>query len=200
MTKRSTNVHRTHSTASQRPPFWAKLPVTAGNLMQLGGVILGLLLVVLAADIKRTGAASAALAVLGIVLTAFSSHAIGHWLIGRIVGLRFAFIGVRGTDHPETYPLIARQIMSAMPMFTTVSTRPSREAAGRRALAAYFAAGQTTAILGWIGSAVLARAFAVPASSVILAIMIAWAVGTAVIATVTPKGDYAKALTALRAR
>lgn len=200
MTNRPANARGPHSTASHRPPFWAKLPVTAGNLIQLGGIILGLLLVVLAADIKSTAAASAALAVLGIVLTAFSSHAIGHWLIGRIVGLRFAFIGVRGTDHPETYPPVVRQIMSALPMFTTVSTRRSREAAGPRALAAYFAAGQTTAILGWIGSAVLARALGVAASSVILAIMIAWAAATALIATVTPKGDYAKARKALKAR
>jgi hypothetical protein len=200
MTMGSADARGPHSSASQRPQFWAKLPVPAGNLMQLGGIILGLLLVVLAADIKSAGAASAALAVLGIVLTAFSSHAIGHWLIGRIVGLRFAFIGIRGTDHPETYPPVVRQIMSAVPMFTTVSTRRSREAAGRRALAAYFAAGQTTAILGWISSAILARALGVPASSVILAIMIAWAAGTALIATVTPKGDYAKARTALRPR
>ena len=63
-----------------------------------------------------------------------------------------------------------------------------------------FAAGQTTAILGWIGSAVLARALGVPASSVILAIMIAWAAATALIATATPKGDYAKARKALKAR
>jgi len=196
MTSKPANARGPHSTASHRPPFWAKLPVTAGNLIQLGGIILGLLLVVLAADIKST----AALAVLGIVLTAFSSHAIGHWLIGRIVGLRFAFIGVRGTDHPETYPPVVRQIMSALPMFTTVSTRRSREATGPRALAAYFAAGQTTAILGWIGSAVLARALGVPASSVILAIMIAWAAATALIATATPKGDYAKARKALKAR
>jgi len=45
----------------------------------------------------------------------------------------------------------------------------------RRALAAYFAAGQTTA-------------------------MAAWAAGTALVATFAAKGDYAKARAALRAR
>ena len=184
--------------ARPRPPFWAKLPVLAGNLLQLAGIAAGVLIIVAAASVKSLPSASAVLAVLGIVVTAFSSHAIGHWLAGRLAGLRFAYIGVRGTDHPESYPPVARQILSAVPMFTTVSTRQSREAAGRWALAAYFAAGQTTAIIGWVGSAVLARELNIPGSTIILAIMIAWAAGTTLIATMTPKGDYAKAWAALR--
>jgi hypothetical protein len=181
-----------------RPPFRAKLPVLAGNLLQFGGIAAGVLLVIVAAGVRNAPAAAAVLAVLGIVLTAFCSHAIGHWLAGRLAGLRFAYIGIRGTDHPETYPPVIRQVLSAVPMFTTVSTRHSREAAGRWALAAYFAAGQTTAIIGWVGSAVLARALNIPGSTIILAIMIAWAAGTALVATLTPKGDYAKARAALR--
>ena len=198
MTTNSASDPGSVSGARPRPSFWAKLPVPVGNAMQLAGIIAGVLLVVAAAGIKKAAAASAILAVVGIVLTAFSSHAIGHWMVGRIAGLRFAFIGVRGTDHPESYPPVARQIMSAMPMFTTVSTRRSREAAGHRALAAYFASGQTTAIIGWVGSAVLARALDIPGSPIILAIMIAWAAGTALVAARTPKGDYAKARAALR--
>jgi hypothetical protein len=182
-----------------RPPFRAKLPVLAGNLLQLAGIAAGVLLIGTAASMRSAPAAAAVLAVLGIVLTAFCSHAIGHWVAGRLAGLRFAYIGIRGTDHPETYPPVVRQVLSAVPMFTTVSTRRSREAAGRWALAAYFAAGQTTAIIGWVGSAVLARALNIPGSAIILAIMIAWAAGTALVATLTPKGDYAKARAALRA-
>jgi hypothetical protein len=198
MTMNSASAGNTLSGTRPRPSFWAKLPVPVGNALQLAGIVAGVLLVVAAADIKKASAASAVLAVAGIVLTAFSSHAIGHWLVGRMAGLRFAFIGVRGTDHPESYPPGARQVLSAVPMFTTVSTRRSREATGRRALAAYFAAGQTTAIIGWVGSAILARALNIPGSPIILAIMIAWAAGTAIVATLTPKGDYAKARAALR--
>ena len=198
MTMNSVGAEGALSGTRPRPPFWAKLPVPVGNTLQLAGIVVGVLLVVAAAGVKHTAAASAVLAVVGIVLTAFSSHAIGHWLVGRIAGLRFAFIGVRGTDHPETYPPGARQVMSAVPMFTTVSTRRSRESAGRRALAAYFAAGQTTAVIGWVGSAILARALNIPGSPIILAIMIAWAAGTALVATFSPKGDYAKARAALR--
>jgi hypothetical protein len=39
----------------------------------------------------------------------------------------------------------------------------------------------------------------IPGSTIILAIMIAWAAGTALVASVTAKGDYAKARAALRA-
>lgn len=76
----------------------------------------GVLLVVAAASIKRAAAASAVVAVLRIVLTAFCSHAIGHW--------------------PTAWPGCAS---------------PSSACAGRWALAACFAAGQTTAIIGWVG-------------------------------------------------
>jgi hypothetical protein len=197
---RPANVRAVPGHAHPRPPFWAKLPVLAANLLQLAGIIAGVLIIVAAASIKNVPPASAVLAVLGIVVTAFCSHAIGHWLAGRMAGLRFAYIGVRGTDHPETYPPVARQVLSAVPMFTTVSTRQSRQAAGRWALAAYFAAGQTTAIIGWIGSAILARELNVPGSTITLAIMIAWAAGTALVATLSPKGDFAKARAALRSR
>jgi hypothetical protein len=36
--------------AHPRPPFWVKLPVLAGNLLQLGGIVAGVLLVVAAAS------------------------------------------------------------------------------------------------------------------------------------------------------
>jgi hypothetical protein len=182
-----------------RPPFWLKLPVLAGDLLQFGGIAAGVLLIAAAASVRSVPFASAVLAVLGIVLTAFWTHGIDHWLAGRLAGLRFAYVGVRGTDHPETYPPVMRQVLSAVPMFTTVSTRRSRDAAGPWALAVYFAAGQTTAIIGWVGSAVLARTLNIPGSTIILAVMIGWAAGTALVASVTAEGDYAKAHAALRA-
>ena len=39
-----------------RPPFWAKLPVLAGNLLQLGGIAAGVLLVVAAAIVRSAPA------------------------------------------------------------------------------------------------------------------------------------------------
>src|SRR5260370_24824634 len=128
------------SGASPRPPFWARLPVLAGNLGQLARMAGGVLLIVLAGAVRSKAAISVLLAVLGILLVYLCCHAIAHWLVGRLVGLRFAYVGVRGTDHPEAYPPVLREIMAATPMFTTVSTRQSRVSLRPRALAAYYPA------------------------------------------------------------
>ena len=187
------------SGASPRPAFWARLPVLAGNLVQLAGMAGGVLLIVLAGAVRSKAAISVLLAVLGILLVYLCCHAIAHWLVGRLVGLRFAYIGVRGTDHPEAYPPVLRQIMAATPMFTTVSTRQSRASVGRRALAAYYAAGETSTTICTVIAAVLALLLGVPGSVVILVIVLVWVLLAVVSTAVFPKGDYYKARQALRA-
>lgn len=180
------------------PAFWARLPVLAGNLLQLAGIVAGVLVIILAGAVRSAGALSTLIAVLGILLVYLCCHAIAHWLVGRLVGLRFAFVGVRGTDHPEAYPPGMRQIMAVTPMFTTVSTRQSRAAVGRRALAAYFAAGETSTTLCTVLAAVLALLVGVPGAGVILVVAIVWVLLAVVTTTFTPKGDYYKARQALR--
>jgi hypothetical protein len=181
------------------PRFWAKLPVVAGNLVQLAGMVVGVLLIIGAGATRSIAALSVLLAVLGILAVYLCCHAIAHWLVGRLVGLRFAYIGVRGTDHPEAYPPVMRQVMAATPMFTTVSTKRSRAAAGRRAMAAYFAAGETSTTICTVLAALLAFLLGVPGGGVILAIAVVWVVLAVATTTFTPKGDYYKARQALRA-
>ncbi len=182
-----------------RPRFWTKLPVLAGNLLQLAGMAAGVLLIVLAGAFRSTAAISVLLAVLGILLVYLCCHALAHWLVGRLVGLRFAYVGLRGTDHPEAYPPVLRQIMAATPMFTTVSTRQSRASVGRRALAAYYGAGETSTTICTVLAAVLALLLGVPGSAVILVIALVWVLLAVVSTAVFPKGDYYKARQALRA-
>jgi hypothetical protein len=181
------------------PRFWARLPVLAGNLVQLAGMAAGVLLIVLAGAIRSTAAPSIFLAVLGILLVYLCCHAIAHWLVGWLVGLRFAYVGVRGTDHPEAYPPVLRQVMVATPMFTTVSTRQSRASVGRPALAAYFAAGETSTTICTVLAALLALLLDVPGSVVLLVVVAVWVLLAVVTTTFTPKGDYYKARQALRA-
>jgi hypothetical protein len=181
------------------PRFWTKLPVLAGNLVQLAGMVAGVLLVVAAGATRSVAGVSVLLAVLGILAVYLCCHAIAHWLVGRLVGLRFAYIGVRGTDHPEAYPPGLRQVMAATPMFSTVSTRRSREAAGRGALAAYFAAGETSTTICTVLAALLAFLVGVPGGGIILVISVIWVLLAVVSTTFTPKGDYYKARQALRA-
>lgn len=172
--------------------------MAAGNLLQLAGVVAGVLLIVLAGAIRGLGALSTIVAVAGVVVVYLCSHAIAHWLAGRIVGLRFAYVGVRGTDHPEAYPPGLRQVMAATPMFTTVSTRRSRESVGPRALAAYYAAGETSTTVCTALAAVLAYLLDVPGSGVLLVVVVIWVLLAVVTTAITPKGDYYKALHVLR--
>jgi hypothetical protein len=180
------------------PPFWAKLSVRTGNLVQLAGLVVGALLIALAGAVRASGAPSTILLILGILVVYLCCHAIAHWLVGTLVGLRFAFVGVRGTDHPEAYPPGLRQVMAATPMFSTVSTRRSREAASPRALAAYYAAGETSTTICTVLAALAGLLLGVPGAAVILVIAVVWVLVAVVTTTIGPKGDYAKALRALR--
>jgi hypothetical protein len=181
------------------PRFWAKLPVALGNLLQLGGIVVGVLLILGAGASRGIAAVSVLLAVLGILAVYLCSHAIAHWAVGRLVGLRFAYVGVRGTDHPEAYPAVMREVMAATPMFTTVSTKRSRAAASRTAMAAYFAAGETSTTICTALAALLAFLVGVPGGAVILAVAVVWVLVAVATTTFTPKGDYYKARQALRA-
>ena len=126
------------------------------------------------------------------------SHAVARWLVGRLVGLRFAYVGLRGTDHPEAYPPGMRQLLAATPMFTTVSTRRSRASAGRWALATYYAAGETSTLVCMVLAAVLALLVGIPGSLLVLVIVVLWMLFAVVAAALPPKGDYAKARRALQ--
>jgi hypothetical protein len=187
------------SAARSSPRFWAKLPVVTGNFVQLTGMVVGVLLIVAAGATSSTPAVSVILAVLGILAVYLCCHAIAHWLVGRLVGLRFAYIGVRGTDHPEAYPPVLRQVMAATPMFTTVSTKRSRASVGRRPMAAYFAAGETSTTICTVLAALLAFLLGVPGGGVIIVVAVVWVLLAIVSTTFTPKGDYYKARQALRA-
>src|SRR5262249_8718778 len=116
---------RAAATLAPYPRFWVKLPVLAGNLLQLAGGVAGGLLIVVAATIRGTGVWSTLVLAMGLIVIYLCCHAVAHWLVGRLVGLRFAYVGLRGTDHPEAYPPGMRQLLAATPMFTTVSTRRS---------------------------------------------------------------------------
>jgi hypothetical protein len=78
----------------------------------------------------------------GFLAISICCHALAHWLAGRLVGIRFRAYGVRGTDHPDTYPPRVRQLMSAMPFFTAMTQKPSMQRARPGARALTFAAGE----------------------------------------------------------
>jgi hypothetical protein len=103
-----------------------------------------------------------------------------------------------GTEKPDLYPIGLRQIMSATPIFTAITNRPSlRDATpGRRAL--MFAAGVTFTSISTILFAVVAQALAVPGSHDVLIVSVLAAIVATLLTSRDPRGDYAKAWRAVR--
>lgn len=180
------------------PPFWFRLPVTAGNAIQVAGVGAGAGLILTAGAIPVGGWAATLTMVAGFSLIYLCCHSIGHWLVGRIVGLRFRYVGVRGTDHPEAFPAGLRQLMSVLPMFTTVSTRESRLRAGGHAVALYMAAGQTSTMVCTILAAALALRVGAPGAPVLLGVAALVNAYAALMAAFNSRVDYAKAAASWR--
>jgi hypothetical protein len=108
-----------------RPPLRKKLSIASGNLIQAAGLAAGAALLALAAAMTGPGPVRLAVALLGFLVIYDCSHAIGHYLAGRAVGIRFRFYGIRGTDHPEDYPPGFRQLMSATPFWSVVTDKTS---------------------------------------------------------------------------
>ncbi|MBO0702210.1 MAG: hypothetical protein J2P38_04705 [Candidatus Dormibacteraeota bacterium] len=175
------------------PAFWFRLPVPVGNAVQVAGVGAGAGLILAAGAIRGNVWAGALAMVGGFMLVYLSCHSIGHWLVGRTLGLRFRYIGVRGTDHPEAFPAGLRQLMSFLPMFTTVSTRESRAAAGGHAVALYMAAGQASTTVCTLLAAGLALRVGAPGAPALLAVAVLVNAYAAVMAAFNSRVDYAKA-------
>jgi hypothetical protein len=175
------------------PPFWFRLPVPAGNAIQIAGMGAGAGLILAAGAIRGNAWAGAVAMVGGFLLVYLCCHSIGHWLVGRIVGLRFRYVGVRGTDHPEAFPAGLRQLMSLLPMFTTVSTRASRVEAGGHAVAFYMAAGQASTTVWTLLAAGLALGVGAPGAPVLLVVAVLVNAYAAVMAAFNSRVDYAKA-------
>ncbi len=183
-----------------RPPLWARLSIARGNLIQAAGLAAGAALIAAAAALRGTGPLRFAVALLGYVAIYDCCHSLGHYLAGRMVGIRFRFYGLRGTDHPEDYPVGLRQLMSIIPFWTVVTDKASMRAARPWQKAWMFASGENSTNVCSLLAAYAVAAGGVPGGHGLLVFTIVWDVMSSVITTIKPKGDYAKALRALRAR
>jgi hypothetical protein len=187
------------SSGSPKPGLWTRMSVSKGNLVQLAGLVLGALLMVIAANFRAAEVVRVVLMLVGFLIIYDCCHAISHWAIGRLVGIRFRGYGVRGTDHPEAYPPGIRQLMSTMPFFTAMTQKESISTASPTAKALMFAAGETGTTVISLLAALYAWQSGIPGGGILFWVMVVWNVVATVATTVTPKGDYAKAIRALRA-
>jgi hypothetical protein len=181
-----------------RPPLRKKLSIASGNLIQAAALAAGAALLALAAAMTGPGPVRLAVALLGFLVIYDCSHAIGHYLAGRAVGIRFRFYGIRGTDHPEDYPLGFRQLTSAMPFWSVVTDKTSMRAAAPWKKALMFAAGETATAICSIAAAYAVMVTGVPGGRILFLATAAWNAASTIVVARTPKGDYAKALHVLR--
>ena len=185
--------------ADARPRLWVRLSITQGNLWQVGGILAGGALIELAAISSMPSAVRLTLLLLlGWLAIYDCTHSIGHYLIGRAVGIRFRFYGVRGTDHPEDYPPGVRQLMSLAPFWSVITDRDSMAAATPWRKALMFAAGETSTAVCSTLAAYAAASAHIPGAPTLLIVTIAWNAVASVVTTIRPKGDYAKARRAVR--
>ena len=91
------------SPAIPKRKVFARLSIVAGNVLQAGGIMAACFALMVSRSAPSKGAAVTAM-LLAWVLPYFFAHAIAHWLVGRMVGIRFLYYSVGGTSNPEGWP------------------------------------------------------------------------------------------------
>src|SRR5437879_13394235 len=97
------------SDLSPRRKIFGRLSVVAGNSLQIAGLVAAYLSLSPARSAHSIAAAVAAM-VVGWVLLYFCCHAIAHWVVRRILGIRFASYTLGGPGDPEGWPAALRWV------------------------------------------------------------------------------------------
>jgi hypothetical protein len=184
------------SNLSPRRKIFCRLSIRVGNSVQLAGLVAAYLALATAPSAHSTTAAVVAM-VVGWVLLYFSCHAIAHCLVGRILGIRFAFYTVGGTGNPEGWPAGLRWLFEHLPFLGVQTEKASRQSASPIAKAIMWSAGVTSsAVIPTLG-ALWAWRSGVPWSKLFFLVALFWAVGTLASTWTSRTGDYCKARCAL---
>lgn len=198
MVAKTAKTEKTQKAQKPMPKLWFRVSEAQGNMVQLGGLVLGAGLLFLAAHIAVADGLRVALMLLGWLVIYICCHAIAHWAVGRLVGIRFRGYGVRGTDHPEFYPPVLRQIMSIIPFFSALTQKASMQQASAGAKALMFAAGETSTNICSLLAAAYAAFSGIPGGSTLFLITIFWNLSSTIVTSFIARGDYAKAIRVLR--
>lgn len=177
---------------------WARPSIAAGNAFQCTGLLFGcvLLLAAARARIRSLAVAEMLAALLAVYL---SCHAIAHWFVGRVFGIRFRFYTLGGAADPQNWPLGLRWLMEHAPFFGVQTDKASMETAKPLAKAAMWSAGVTSSALFPTLAAFWAWRTKIPAGKAVFVFMLIWSTGTVLANIFRPTGDYFKARTALKA-
>ena len=175
---------------------WFELSIALGNLIQLGGLFGGLRLVTRAA--RASPPWGAPMLVGGWLVTYFCNHAIGHWAVGRLVGIRFLGYGVHGTTASGWYPPGMRWIFRHVPLFSARTDPASRRAARPLARMLMYLGGPLCTGLTSLGIPLYGHAMRVPRAKALLIGAALWLIPGTVVECIRPGGDLRRAWRELR--
>jgi len=181
--------------ATKRRVF-ARLSIFAGNALQIGGLLTAGLALEVSRSVHSTATAVTAM-VLAWVLLYFFSHAIAHWLVGRVLGIRFLFYTVGGTGSPESWPPGLRWVFEHLPFLGVHTEKLSMPAARPVARALMWSAGVTSSAVFPTLAAFWAWHNGVPGSGWFCLFALFWGLGTLASNWRSRTGDYSKARRAL---
>jgi hypothetical protein len=184
------------STLPPKRKLFGRLSIAAGNALQIGGLALACVALVFAGS-SRSAPAATAFMILGWVLLYFCCHAIAHWFVGRLLGIRFAHYTIGGTGNPEGWPVGLRWVFEHLPFFGVQTEKASMQNASPAAKAIMWSAGVTSSAVVPALGAFWAWRSAVPGGRWFFLGAVFWSMGTLSSNWRSRTGDYAKARRAL---
>jgi hypothetical protein len=181
---------------SSRRKIFGRLSIVTGNSVQIAGLV-GAYLSLATARSTHSIAAAVTAMVMGWVLLYFCCHGIAHWVVGRILGIRFAFYTVGGTGNPEGWPSGLRWLFEHLPFFGVQTEKASMQTASPVARAIMWSAGVTSSAVVPTLGAFWAWRSGIPGSKLFLPFALGWAAGTLASNWTSRAGDCSKARRAL---
>ena len=184
------------SAATTGRRVFARLSITAGNAVQAGGILAAYFSLRVSQSAHSPSTAISTM-LLAWVLLYFSCHAIAHWLVGRVVGIRFLHYTVGGTANPAGWPPGLRWIFEHFPFFGVQTEKASMQHASPKAKAVMWAAGVTSSAVVPTLATFWAWRSRVPGSRLFFLFAVFWAIGTLASNWTSRTGDFSKAKRAL---
>jgi len=184
---------------SNSPPqrkIFTRISIVAGNTLQIAGLAAACVALALARSAQSKTEAFVTM-IASWTLLYFFCHGIAHWAVGRILGIRFAFYTVGGTEHPEGYPIGLRWVFEHLPFFGVQTEKASMQNASPMAKAIMWSAGVTSSAVVPTLSTLYAWKAGIPGSKPFLIFAGFWAIGTLASNWRSRTGDYSKARRAI---
>ena len=175
---------------------FARLSIAMGNTLQTAGMVAAYFALAASRSAHSTTFGVTTM-LLAWVLLYFSSHAIAHWLVGRLVGIRFLCYTVGGTAIPKRWPSGVRWIFEHLPFLGVQTDKVSMQNVSPSAKALMWSAGVTASAIIPTLAALGAWLCDVPWSGWFCLFALGWALRTLASNWTSRTGDYSKARRAL---